>query len=73
MCVLRLYICVMCVTFVHMCVYACTYVCSRIETELGYPGQPGHVLSRSSESDPVYKLSGLTWIPYWITCVNNGV
>ena len=33
----------------------------RVETgsgHPGYPGQPGHVLSRSSGSDPLYKISG---------------
>ena len=32
----------------------------RVETGSGYPGhlgQPGHVLSRSNGSDPVYKIS----------------
>ena len=47
------------------CVRACActhqYVCVRVETRsghLGYPGQPGHILSRSSGCDPVYKISG---------------
>ena len=31
---------------------------SRVETGSGHPGQPGHVLSGSSGSDPVYKISG---------------
>ena len=33
----------------------------RVETgsgHPGHPGQPGHVLSGSSGSDPVYKISG---------------
>ena len=29
-------------------------------------GQPGHIFSGSSRSDPVYKLSGS--YPDWITC-----
>ena len=36
-------------------------MCIRVETgsgHPGYPGQLGHVLSRSSGSDPVYKISG---------------
>ena len=36
-------------------------ICDRVETgsgHLGYRGQPGHVLSGSSRSDPVYKISG---------------
>ena len=36
-------------------------VSTRVETRsghLGYPGQPGHVLSWSSRSDPVYEISG---------------
>ena len=36
-------------------------IASRVETGsgyLGYPGQPGHVLSGSSMSDLVYKISG---------------
>ena len=31
----------------------------RVETGLGHPGCLGHALSRSSESDSVYKTSGL--------------
>ena len=31
---------------------------NRVEIGLGYPGQLGHVLSGSSGSDPVYKISG---------------
>ena len=36
-------------------------VSTRVETRLGhlgYPGQPDQVLSGSSGSDPVYKISG---------------
>ena len=40
-----------------MCVCVCV-VCVRVETGLGHPGQPGHILSGSSGSDPVYKISG---------------
>ena len=35
---------------------ACVYI--RVETGSGHPGHPGHILSGSSGSDPVYKLSG---------------
>ena len=31
---------------------------SRVETGSGHPGQLGHVLSGSSGSDPIYKISG---------------
>ena len=30
----------------------------RVETGSGHPGHPGHILSGSSGSDPLYKLSG---------------
>ena len=30
----------------------------RVETRSGHPGQPDHVLSRSSGSDLVYRISG---------------
>ena len=33
-------------------------VANRVETGSGHPGHPGHILSGSSGSDPVYKLSG---------------
>ena len=39
-------------------------VCIRVEAGLGHPGHPGHpghsghILSESSGSDPLYKLSG---------------
>ena len=36
-----------------------------VETGSGHPGQPGHIFSGSSGSDPVYKLSGSD--PDWIT------
>ena len=46
--------------FVHICI--CMHVCMciwvRVETGSGHPGQPGHVLSGSSRSDPVYKIFG---------------
>ena len=29
----------------------------RVETASGHPGYPGHILSRSTGSDPVYKIS----------------
>ena len=29
----------------------------RVETGLGHPGQPNHILLWSSRSDPVYKIS----------------
>ena len=31
---------------------------TRVETGSGHPGHPGHILSGSSGSDPLYKLSG---------------
>ena len=37
------------------------YVCYRVETGSGHPGNPGHpghILSGSSGSDPLYKISG---------------
>ena len=34
----------------------CSY--TRVETGSGHPGQPGHILSGSSGSDPLYKISG---------------
>ena len=34
------------------------YVCIRVGTRLSHLGQPGHVLSRSTGSDLVYKISG---------------
>ena len=44
---------------------------------LDHPGQPGHVLPRSTRSDPPYthliKYLGLTWILHRITFVNNEV
>ena len=39
-------------------------VCARPSVETG-SGQPGHIFSGSSRSDPVYKLSGSD--PDWIT------
>ena len=42
-----------------------TYICVSVETGSGHPGQPGHIFSGSSGSDPVYKLSGSD--PDWIT------
>ena len=40
----------------------------RVETGSGHPGQPGHILSRSSGSDPFYKISGsdLDYILYHV-------
>ena len=49
------------------------YVHSRVETGSGHPGHlghPGHILSGSSGSDPLYKISGSD--PD-ITCVDDGV
>ena len=54
-CVCVCYVC----TYVCVCLYVCVslYVCmcSRVETGLDFPG---HILSGSSGSDLVYKLSG---------------
>ena len=33
-------------------------LCIRVETGSGHPGQLCHLLSGSSRSDPVYKISG---------------
>ena len=33
------------------------YTCNRVETGLGHLGHPGHILSGSSGSDPLYKIS----------------
>ena len=33
-------------------------ICIRVETGSCYPGHPGHILSGSSGSDPLYKISG---------------
>ena len=47
-----------------MCVCVCVrarvrvHVCVGVETRSGYPGQLSQVLSGSSGSDPVYKISG---------------
>ena len=41
---------------------------TRVETGSGHPG---HVLARSSGSDPLYKISGSD--PDWIMCDINGV
>ena len=52
-------VCVVCVCMcVCVCVHAC--VCVRVETGLGHPGhvaQPAHILSGSSRSNLVYKIS----------------
>ena len=48
-------------------------ILTRVETgsgHPGHPGQPGHILSGSSGSDPLYKISGSD--PD-ITCVDDGV
>ena len=40
--------------------YMYIYICIRIETGVGHPGHPdlpGHVMSGSSGSDLVYKIS----------------
>ena len=55
-------ICVYVYMFVYvcecMCVCMCVYMCIRVETGSGHLGHPGHILSGSSVSDPLYKLSG---------------
>ena len=43
-------------TYIHtyICIYVCMCVCIWVETRSDHPG---HDLSRSSESNPVYKIS----------------
>ena len=43
-------------TYIHtyICIYVCMYACIWVETRSDHPG---HDLSRSSESNPVYKIS----------------
>ena len=55
-------------------VLSCVYI--RVETESGHPGHPGqpdHILSGSSGSDLLYKISGSDPVLHCITCVDDGV
>ena len=38
----------------HVCTYVCTYlyIHTRVETGSGHPGQPDHILSESTRSNP---------------------
>ena len=54
---------------VHTCIQTVIWLTTcRVEIRSGHPG---YILSGSSGSDLVYKISG--WILYWIICANNGI
>ena len=53
-----------------LCLAVATFlVTARIETGSGHPGNPGHILSWSSD----IKYPGLTRILDWITCIFNDI
>ena len=61
---------------IHNSWLACLSIVShlhRVQTWSGHQDHIGHVYTGQADLKQFIKYSDLTWILYWIMCVNNGV